>query len=32
VRLVLDRNGIKRMLRLHPEEQPPRPEPVRSAA
>ena len=31
-RLVLDRNGIKRMLRLYPEEQPPRPEPVRSAA
>ncbi|WNG25301.1 hypothetical protein F0U62_15650 [Cystobacter fuscus] len=32
VRLVLDRNGIKRMLRLYPEQQPPRPEPVRSAA
>jgi len=32
VRLVLDRNGIKRMLRLYPEEQPPRPEPLRSAA
>jgi hypothetical protein len=32
VRLVMDRNGIKRMLRLHPEQQPPRPEPVRSAA
>ena len=32
VRLVLDRNGIKRMLRLHPEQQPPRPESVRSAA
>jgi hypothetical protein len=32
VRLVMDRNGIKRMLRLHPE-QPPRPEqPMRSAA
>jgi hypothetical protein len=31
VRLVLDRNGIKRMLRLYPE-QPHRPEPVRSAA
>ncbi len=32
VRLVMDRNGIKRMMRLHPEQQPPRPEPVRSAA
>ncbi|AKJ05462.1 hypothetical protein ATI61_102522 [Archangium gephyra] len=32
VRLVMDRNGIKRMLRLYPE-QPPRPEqPMRSAA
>ncbi|MFL5353811.1 hypothetical protein [Archangium sp.] len=31
VRLVLDRNGIKRMLRLYPE-QPHRPEPLRSAA
>jgi hypothetical protein len=31
VRLVLDRNGIKRMLRLCPE-QPPQPEPIRSAA
>jgi hypothetical protein len=31
VRLVLDRNGIKRMLRLCPE-QPPQPEPLRSAA
>ncbi len=31
VRLVMDRNGIKRMLRLHPE-QPFRPEPLRSAA
>jgi hypothetical protein len=31
VRLVLDRNGIKRMLRLYPEL-PPRPEPLRSAA
>jgi hypothetical protein len=28
---VLDRNGIKRMLRLCPE-QPPQPEPIRSAA
>ncbi|WP_434381240.1 hypothetical protein [Melittangium boletus] len=31
-RLVLDRNGIKRMVRLYPEEQPPRPQPIRSAA
>ncbi|QRN94271.1 hypothetical protein JRI60_34765 [Archangium violaceum] len=31
VRLVMDRNGIKRMLRLYPE-QPFRPEPLRSAA
>lgn len=33
VRLVLDRNGIKRMLRLCPEQDmPPRPEPYRTAA
>jgi hypothetical protein len=32
VRLVMDRNGIKRMLRLGPDQQPPRPEPFRSAA
>jgi hypothetical protein len=33
VRLVLDRNGIKRMLRFGPEpNMPPRPEPVRTAA
>lgn len=32
VRLVMDRNGIKRMMRLHPEQQPPRPESLRSAA
>jgi hypothetical protein len=34
VRLVLDRNGIKRMLRITPEQSnmPPRPEPVRTAA
>ncbi len=36
VRLMMDRNGIKRMLKLGPEvgppEQPPRPQPFRSAA
>jgi hypothetical protein len=34
VRLVLDRNGIKRMLRIAPEQpnMPPRPEPFRTAA
>ncbi len=33
VRLVLDRNGIKRMLRIGPEPKlPPRPEPYRTAA
>jgi hypothetical protein len=37
VRLMMDRNGIKRMLNLGPgvgppEEQPPRPQPVRSVA
>ncbi|WP_224367264.1 hypothetical protein [Hyalangium versicolor] len=34
VRLVLDRNGIKRMLRVRPDEpgQPPHPEPYRNAA
>ncbi|MBN1205789.1 MAG: hypothetical protein JXB05_12805 [Myxococcaceae bacterium] len=32
VRLVLDRNGIKRMLRFTPEQPDPRPEPFRTAA
>jgi len=34
VRLVLDRNGIKRMLRIIPEQsgRPPHPEPIRTAA
>jgi hypothetical protein len=34
VRLVLDRNGIKRMLRITPEQTniPPRPQPFRTAA
>jgi hypothetical protein len=34
VRLVLDRNGIKRMLRISPEQpnMPPRPAPFRTAA
>lgn len=32
VRLVMDRNGIKRMMRLHPESSVPRPESVRPVA